>query len=66
MNDVFAPAATVWFEGCVVIAGPVVTVNGVPTTDFDYSAAGNSVTILSPAVGEGDVVEITYQVSGEC
>lgn len=44
----------------------VVTINGVPTTDFEYSSAGNSVTILSPAVGEGDVVEITYQQTGEC
>jgi hypothetical protein len=44
----------------------VVTVNGTPTTDFDYAAAGNSVTITSPPIGEGDLVEITYAVAAEC
>ena len=44
----------------------VVTVNGTPTTDFDYSAAGNSVTVNSPAIGEGDVVEISYAVLADC
>ncbi|MEZ4238252.1 MAG: choice-of-anchor D domain-containing protein [Myxococcota bacterium] len=44
----------------------VVTVNGVPTTDFTYSAAGNSVTVNNPPIGDGDVVEVTYNVAGEC
>lgn len=44
----------------------VVTVNGAPTTDFTYSSAGNSVTVNSPPIGEGDVVEISYGVLGEC
>ena len=43
-----------------------VAVNGVATTDFSYSAAGNTVTINSPPVGQGDVVEITYFPAGEC
>ena len=43
-----------------------VTVNGVETTDFTYSSAGNTVTINSPPIGEGDVVEVTYNPPGEC
>jgi len=43
-----------------------VTVNGKPTTDFDYEPAGSTVTINSPAIGEKDVVEITYAVPGNC
>ena len=43
-----------------------VTVNGVPTTDFDYEAAGSTVTINSPPVGEYDVVEITYAEPATC
>jgi len=43
-----------------------VTVNGEPTTDFGYSSVGNSVTVLSPLVADGDVVEITYAIRGEC
>ncbi len=43
-----------------------VTVNGVETEDFSYSNAGNTVTIDSPPIGEGDVVEITYNPPGEC
>lgn len=42
----------------------VVTVNGTPTTDFTVS--GDSVTINSPPVGEGDLVEISYGVLLEC
>lgn len=42
----------------------VVTVNGTPTSDI--SVNGDSVTINSPPVGEGDVVEITYAVLAEC
>lgn len=41
-----------------------VTVNGNRTNDF--SVTGNDVTINSPPVGEGDVVEITYGVLAEC
>ncbi|MEQ1567569.1 MAG: choice-of-anchor D domain-containing protein [Myxococcota bacterium] len=44
----------------------VVTVNGVATTAFTYSSAGNSVTIEDPPIGDGDLVEITYIVAGEC
>jgi hypothetical protein len=44
----------------------VVEINGVPTSDFSYSAAGNTVTINSPPVGEGDVVEITYNPAATC
>jgi len=43
-----------------------VTVNGTPTTDFDYEAAGSTVTVNSPAVGEKDIVEITYAVPDSC
>jgi hypothetical protein len=43
-----------------------VEVNGVETTDFSYSGAGNTVTINSPPVGEGDVVDITYFPAGDC
>jgi hypothetical protein len=41
-----------------------VTVNGNRTNDF--SVSGNDVTINSPPVGEGDVVEIEYGVLAEC
>lgn len=44
----------------------VVTVNGVPTTDFTYNPATNSITINDPPVGEGDVVDISYGVLSEC
>jgi hypothetical protein len=43
----------------------VVTVNGTPTTDFTYDGAG-AVTINSPPVGEGDLVEISYDVLAVC
>lgn len=43
-----------------------VEVNGVETSDFSYSGAGNTVTVNSPPVGEGDVVEITYNPAGTC
>lgn len=42
----------------------VVTVNGTPTTDI--SVSGDTVTINSPPVGEGDLVEISYDVLLEC
>lgn len=42
----------------------VVTVNGNRTNDI--SVTGSNVTINSPPVGEGDVVEITYGVLAEC
>jgi hypothetical protein len=54
------------------LAGPtdvatlVVTVNGVPTTDFVYNPASWTVTVNSPAIGEGDVVEISYSPSSDC
>ena len=54
------------------LAGPThvatieVRVNGVPTTDFIYNPASWTVTVNSPAIGEGDVVEITYNPSSEC
>ena len=54
------------------LAGPTdpatieVTVNGVPTTDFVYNPASWTVTVNSPAIGEGDVVEITYNPSTDC
>ncbi|MEQ1506595.1 MAG: choice-of-anchor D domain-containing protein [Myxococcota bacterium] len=44
----------------------VVTVNGVPATDFDYTPGTNSVTINEPPVGEGDLVEVTYSVLATC
>jgi len=43
-----------------------VFVNGTPTTDFVFDAAENSVTINSPAIGEGDVVDIDYAVAADC
>jgi len=43
-----------------------VTINGTPTTDFDYEPNGSTVTINSPAVGEKDVVEITYAIPATC
>ncbi|MEO0601984.1 MAG: hypothetical protein AAF211_11150, partial [Myxococcota bacterium] len=43
-----------------------VTINGQPTTDFVYSPVGFSVTVLSPPVADGDVVEITYALLAEC
>ncbi len=42
----------------------VVTVNGTPTTDIEV--VGSNVTIQSPAVGSGDLVEITYGVLSTC
>lgn len=46
----------------------VVTVNGTPTTDFTYTSGseGGSVTINSPPVGEGDLVEVSYDVLADC
>jgi hypothetical protein len=44
----------------------MVKVNGTPTTDFSYVDAGYTVTINSPAIGEGDVVDITYNAAGTC
>lgn len=43
-----------------------VLVNGVPASDWEYNAAHNSVTINSPPIGEGDLVEVNYGVAGEC
>ena len=43
-----------------------VSINGVATTDFTYTAAGNTVTINSPPVGQGDLVEITYFPAATC
>ncbi len=53
--------------GQLAIPGTIeVTVNGAPTTDFTYNAADNSVTINSPAVGVGDVVDVDYAVAADC
>lgn len=43
----------------------VVKVNGVITTDIFVNGT-TSVTVNSPAIGDGDVVEITYSVLAEC
>jgi hypothetical protein len=43
----------------------VVKVNGVVTTDIVVNG-NTSVTINSPAIGEGDLVEIVYSVLAEC
>ena len=42
----------------------VVSVNGVVTKDYTYSAAGNTVSFTSTALSDGDTVEITYQIAG--
>jgi len=44
----------------------VVTVNGTPTTSWTYTATGNTVSVTDPPIGDGDVVEITYNVEGTC
>ena len=44
----------------------VVIVNGVETTDWTYDPASNSVTVNDPPLGEGDVVDIAYNVLAEC
>jgi len=44
----------------------VVYVNGVPTTDWTYSSANNSVTVNNPPIGEFDVVDIDYSVPATC
>jgi hypothetical protein len=43
-----------------------VTVNGVATTDFDYEPSGSTVTVNSPPIGDGDIVEITYAEPASC
>ena len=65
-SDVLAGIRTYNLSDPAVPGTIIVTVNGTETTDFDYTDAGNSVTINSPPVGEGDVVEITYAVAAEC
>jgi hypothetical protein len=65
-SDVLAGIRTYNLSEPAVPETIVVTVNGVETTDFTYTDAGNSVTINSPPVGEGDLVEITYAVAAEC
>jgi len=44
----------------------VVTVNGTPTSSWTYTPTGNTVSISDPPIGDGDVVEITYNVEGTC
>ena len=44
----------------------VVTVNGVATVDFVYNPVSWTVTIQSPSIGEGDIVEITYSPGSDC
>ena len=44
----------------------VVVVGGVVATDWTYDPSTNSLTIHSPAVEEGDVVDIAYNVLAEC
>ena len=49
------------------LAGTIeVRVNGVPTTDFVFDSVDNSVSVNSPAIGEGDVVDIDYAVAADC
>ncbi len=43
-----------------------VSVNGVPTTDWSYSADSWTVTVNSPPIGENDVVDVTYNILAEC
>jgi hypothetical protein len=65
-SDVLAGIRTYNLSEPAVEGTIVVTVNGVPTTDFSYSPTGNSVTINDPPIDDGDLVEITYTVAGEC
>jgi hypothetical protein len=65
-SDILDGIRTYNLSDPAIPASIVVTVNGVPTTDFSYSGAGNSVTIEDPPIGEGDVVEITYNLAAEC
>ncbi len=44
----------------------VVTVNGTPTYDFIYDPLAQSVTIQSPTIGEGDTVDVTYNIPATC
>jgi len=44
----------------------VVTVDGTPTTSWTYTPTGNTVSISDPPIGDGNVVEITYNVAGTC
>lgn len=44
----------------------VVEVNGVPTTDYIYDPASQVVTINSPVIGEGDTVDVTYNILATC
>lgn len=43
-----------------------VLVNGVPTTDFDYVEGTQSLTIHSPPIGDGDSVEVNYNIVSTC
>ncbi len=43
-----------------------VVVNGTSTTGFTFGEATNSVTVESPEIVEGDIVEITYAVAADC
>ena len=49
------------------LAGTIeVRVNGIPTTDFVYDGIENAVTINSPAIGEGDIVDVDYAIAADC
>lgn len=63
-TDIAAGARTYNLSEPPVPDSVVVVVNGVIT--LDVSVNGSSVTVNSPPVGEGDVVEITYGVLATC
>jgi hypothetical protein len=63
-SEVLAGSRTYNLEDEADPASVIVTVNGTPTTDI--SVVGDAVTVNSPAVGEGDLVEITYGVLADC
>ncbi len=43
-----------------------VQVNGVVTTDWVYTAGTNSIEVLNPPIGEGDIVDVTYSEAADC
>lgn len=65
-SDVLAGIQTYNLTDSAVEGSIEVLVDGVATTDFDYNADSNSVTVNSPTVSEGGTVEVTYGVMAEC
>lgn len=65
-TEILAGVRTYNLDRQAVPGSLTVYVNDVETSDFTYGIVTNSVTVHSPAVGEGDMVRVAYFVGEDC